>query len=67
MHTCQYSHSHDHTHTHTLPPQFAPSHHGIKLATCSIDGRIRIYEATDLMNLSLWSLPEQFEGVWMCV
>ncbi|KAJ3074600.1 epoxide hydrolase, soluble (sEH) [Podochytrium sp. JEL0797] len=32
--------------------EFAPSHLGLKLATCSSDGWVRIYEAVDVMNLS---------------
>ncbi len=31
-------------------------------ATCSLDGRVRIYESTDVMNLSVWPLVEEFEA-----
>ena len=39
---------------------FAPRHMGFKLATASADGRVRIYEALDIMNLSHWPLLEEF-------
>lgn len=39
--------------------KFAPKHLGLLLATASADGRIRIYEAPDIMNLSQW--PVQHE------
>lgn len=39
--------------------KFAPKHFGLMLATCSLDGTIRIYEAPDVMNISHWSI--QFE------
>jgi nucleoporin SEH1 len=42
--------------------QFSPRHHGLKLATASLDGRVRIYESTDVMNLSVWPLVEEFEA-----
>jgi hypothetical protein len=37
------------------------SHQIQKVATCSGDGYIRIYEAADVMNLSAWSLVHEFE------
>ncbi len=37
---------------------FAPRHLGLRLATCSLDGRVRIYESNDVMNLSVWPLVE---------
>eukprot|EP01083_Nonionella_stella_P148056 468095_1 len=40
---------------------FAPSSHGLRLATCAQDGNVRIYEAMDVMNLNSWSLVEQFQ------
>lgn len=40
--------------------QFAPRHHGLKLATSSADGHVRIYEAADPLNLSAWTLQEEF-------
>ena len=42
--------------------QFAPRHLGLKLATCSLDGRVRIYESNDVMNLSVWPLVEEFDA-----
>jgi nucleoporin SEH1 len=40
---------------------FAPRHLGLKLATGSADGNVRIYEAIDIMNLNHWPLQEVFE------
>uniref|UniRef100_A0A7S4KT93 Anaphase-promoting complex subunit 4 WD40 domain-containing protein n=1 Tax=Paramoeba aestuarina TaxID=180227 RepID=A0A7S4KT93_9EUKA len=42
--------------------KFAPQHLGLKVATCSGDGNIRIYEAVDVMNLSNWSMIHQFHA-----
>ena len=36
--------------------EFAPRHYGLKIATGSADGCVRIYEAVDVMNLSQWPL-----------
>ena len=36
--------------------KFAPPHLGLQLATLSLDGRLRIYESRDLMNLAVWGL-----------
>ena len=36
--------------------EFAPRHWGLKLATGSADGCVRIYEAVDVMNLAQWPL-----------
>lgn len=44
-----------------LSVKFAPSHLGLKLATCSNDGMVRIYEALDITNLSQWQITDQFE------
>jgi len=41
---------------------FAPRHLGLRLATCSLDGRVRIYESNDVMNLSVWPLVEEIEA-----
>uniref|UniRef100_A0A6A7GD02 Nuclear pore complex component n=1 Tax=Hirondellea gigas TaxID=1518452 RepID=A0A6A7GD02_9CRUS len=41
---------------------FAPLAQGLRLATCSRDGFVRVYEAMDVMNLSSWSLVEQFRA-----
>eukprot|EP00953_Heterococcus_sp_UTEX-ZZ885_P019226 10746-Heterococcus_DN1.PRE.1 len=40
---------------------FSPSHLGLKLASGSADGSVRIYEAIDVMNLNHWPLQEVFE------
>jgi len=42
--------------------KFAPRHVGLKLATCSADGFVRIYEAIDVMNLAHWPLIDEFEA-----
>jgi len=42
--------------------KFAPRHIGLKLATCSADGYVRIYEAIDVMNLAHWPLIDEFEA-----
>jgi len=34
--------------------RFAPRHLGLKLAAGSADGRVRVYEAFDVMNLAHW-------------
>ncbi|XP_049848602.1 nucleoporin SEH1-B-like [Schistocerca gregaria] len=41
--------------------KFAPPHFGLKLATCSEDNIVRIYEATDITNLSQWQITDQFD------
>jgi nucleoporin SEH1 len=41
---------------------FSPRHLGLRLATASADGRVRIYESNDIMNLSVWPLIEEFEA-----
>eukprot|EP00039_Didymoeca_costata_P001560 m.53326 g.53326 ORF g.53326 m.53326 type:complete len:315 (+) comp10859_c0_seq1:220-1164(+) len=41
--------------------EFAPKHLGLKLATCSTDGVVRIYDAPDAMQVSNWSLHEDFK------
>lgn len=38
--------------------EFAPHQLGLKLATCSLDGYIRIYEAIDVTDLSCWSMDD---------
>eukprot|EP00128_Syssomonas_multiformis_P015646 Colp12_sorted_trinity150504_noHs@6268 len=42
--------------------EFSPKHWGLKLATCSSDGWVRIYEAPDVMNLTHWSSMSEFEA-----
>jgi len=41
---------------------FAPNHLGLKIATSSADGFIRIYEAKDIMDLSNWGLIAEWEA-----
>ncbi|KAI9266219.1 WD40-repeat-containing domain protein [Helicostylum pulchrum] len=40
---------------------FAPSQNTLRLATCSSDGIVRIYEALEPTNLAQWSQMEEFE------
>ncbi|RKP17965.1 WD40 repeat-like protein [Rozella allomycis CSF55] len=40
---------------------FSPAHLGFKIATCSTDGFVRIYEAIDPMNASHWTLMDEIE------
>lgn len=41
--------------------EFAPSHLGLKIATCGSDGVVRIYEAMDFINLAQWTLMDEFD------
>jgi len=41
--------------------KFAPAHQGLKIATGSADGFVRIYEAIDITNLSQWQIMDQIE------
>eukprot|EP00941_MAST-03F_sp_MAST-3F-sp1_P000466 g466.t1 len=41
---------------------FAPRHLGLKLATGSSDGFVRVYEAADVLNLSHWQLQNKFKN-----
>lgn len=41
--------------------QFAPRHLGLRLASGSADGVVRIYEALDTMNLNHWKLEAEIE------
>ena len=34
--------------------KFAPRHLGLRVATASLDGCVRTYEAVDVMNLAYW-------------
>ena len=36
--------------------KFAPRHQGLKLASASADGIVRIYEVTDIFSLSYWPI-----------
>lgn len=46
--------------------KFGPKHLGLILATCSVDGVVRIYEATDVMNLSIWNLQHEIQTRVVC-
>ena len=41
--------------------EFAPRHLGLRLASGSADGIVRIYEALDTMNLNHWKLEAEIE------
>lgn len=40
----------------------APPHEGLRIATCSADGQVRIYDALDTSNLAHWSLSSSFSS-----
>lgn len=40
--------------------KFAPRHLGLKVATASADGLVRIYEATDIFSLTFWQMQAYF-------
>lgn len=42
---------------------FAPSHLGLRIASISADGMVRIYEAMESSNLSRWTLMHDFSVV----
>jgi nucleoporin SEH1 len=42
--------------------KFAPRHAGLRLAAASGDGAVRVYEVTDVMNLTHWPLADEFRG-----
>jgi nucleoporin SEH1 len=46
----------------TSPPQFAPKHVGLRVATGSADGVVRIYEAIDVLNLNHWPMSQCFDA-----
>ncbi|CAJ0932683.1 unnamed protein product, partial [Mesorhabditis belari] len=41
--------------------KFAPRHLGLQLATASAQGKVRLYEAADAMDLSRWSLNQELD------
>ncbi|KAL3893300.1 MAG: hypothetical protein SGARI_008253 [Bacillariaceae sp.] len=41
--------------------EFAPRHWGLKLATGSADGFVRIYEAVDVLNLAQWTIAASMQ------
>jgi nucleoporin SEH1 len=42
--------------------QFAPHHLGVRLASCSMDGFVRIHEAADVLDLSTWERHSDFHA-----
>ena len=42
--------------------EFAPRHVGLRLATGSSDGVVRLYEAIDVMNLNHWPMSQCFDA-----
>ncbi|KAI7872205.1 WD40-repeat-containing domain protein [Spinellus fusiger] len=40
---------------------FSPIQGALRLATCSVDGMVRVYEALEPTNLAQWSQMEEFE------
>lgn len=42
--------------------EFAPRHMGLKFASASEDGMVRIYEATDVMSLTHWEFTVRGDG-----
>jgi len=52
--------------TNVTDVKFGPKHHGLILGTGSADGIIRIYEAPDVMELSVWSLQYEINSKIPC-
>lgn len=48
--------------TSILDASFSPPHLGLKLATVGADGVVRVYEAIDVLNLTQWSLLDEFSA-----
>ncbi|KAG9510788.1 Nucleoporin SEH1 [Fragariocoptes setiger] len=46
--------------------RFAPKHLGLMLVTCASDGHMRIYEAPDIMNLTQWTMRDEFDCKMSC-
>lgn len=46
--------------------RFAPKHLGLMLVTCANDGHMRVYEAPDIMNLSQWTMKDEFNCKMAC-
>lgn len=42
--------------------KFAPRHLGLKLASASGDGMVRVYEASDVFSLNFWPLQSSFQA-----
>ena len=43
--------------------QFAPPHMGVRLASCSADGLVRIHEAPDVLDLSSWERHSELDAI----
>jgi WD40 repeat protein len=46
--------------------QFGPKRLGLVVATCAVDGVVRVYEATDVMNLGSWNLQAEIQTKIVC-
>ena len=42
--------------------QFAPHHAGLRVASCGVDGMVRIHEAPDVLDLSSWERHSEFDA-----
>ena len=42
--------------------QFAPHHMGVRLASCSADGFVRVHEAPDVLDLASWEKHSEFDA-----
>ncbi|KAF9430045.1 epoxide hydrolase, soluble (sEH), partial [Entomortierella beljakovae] len=40
--------------------EFAPNHHGLRLAIVAADGQVKIYEAMDVTSLAHWTMIDYF-------
>ena len=43
--------------------RFSPHYYGLKFASCSYNGYVRVYEAKDIMRLNDWTLTYEFESL----
>ena len=43
--------------------RFSPHYYGLKFASCSNNGFVRVYEAKDIMRLNDWTLTYEFESL----
>ena len=41
--------------------RFSPHYYGLKFASCSYNGYVRVYEAKDIMRLNDWTLTHEFQ------
>jgi nucleoporin SEH1 len=44
--------------------KFSPRYLGLKLATASADGMVRIYEASDVFSLNYWPMQVRYVRYW---